>query len=117
MGVFKKVVGETGNILKEKLTDPMVLVGGLITGLVKTFKDIDKAAGDTARGMTRSYSEAVKFRGELKGAADASNSQYITSKGLLETISANDSISGTYFDDFLKDNNSSLVNLITFFFG
>jgi len=85
MGVFKKVVGETGNILKEKLTDPMVLVGGLITGLVKTFKEVDKAAEDTARGMNMSYSEAVKFRGELKEAADASNSQYVTSKGLLET--------------------------------
>ena len=42
-----------------------------------------------------SYSEAVKFRGELKGAADASNSQYVTSKGLLETNLAINSALGT----------------------
>ena len=94
-----KVLGEVGKqvgkSLITNLTDPLVVFSAVAAGIVKSIKDVDKAAGDTARGMNMSYSEAVKFRGELKGAADASNSQYVTSKGLLETNLAINSALGT----------------------
>jgi hypothetical protein len=94
-----KVLGEVGKqvgkSLVTNLTDPLVVFSAVAAGIVKSIKDVDKAAGDTARGMNMSYSEAVKFRGELKGAADASNSQYVTSKGLLETNLAINSALGT----------------------
>lgn len=95
MQVFGKVLKETGKGVVQNLKDPLVIVGGLVTALVKTFKDVDKGAEDTARGMNMSYSEAVKFRTELIGAAFASNSQYVTSKGLLETNLAINSALGT----------------------
>jgi hypothetical protein len=94
-----KVLGEVGKqvgkSLVTNLTDPLVVFSAVAAGVVKSIKDVDKAAGDTARGMNMSYSEAVKFKGELKGAADASNSQYVTSKGLLETNLAINSALGT----------------------
>jgi hypothetical protein len=94
-----KVLGEVGKQVGKSivtnLTDPLVVFSAVAAGIVKSIKEVDKAAGDTARGMNMSYSEAVKFRGELKGAADASNSQYVTSKGLLETNLAINSALGT----------------------
>ena len=95
MHSFGKAITLVSKSFVKGLLDPAVITGGLFTALVKTFKDVDKAAGDTAKGMNMSYSEAVKFRGELKEAADASNSQYITSKGLLETNLAINSALGT----------------------
>ena len=95
MHSFGKAITLAGKSFVKGLLDPAVIAGGLFTAIVKTFKDVDKAAGDTAKGMNMSYSEAVKFRGELKEAADASNSQYITSKGLLETNLAINSALGT----------------------
>jgi hypothetical protein len=95
MQSFGKAISLVSKSFVKGLLDPAVITGGLFTALVKTFKEVDKAAGDTAKGMNMSYSEAVKFRGELKEAADASNSQYITSKGLLETNLAINSALGT----------------------
>jgi hypothetical protein len=95
MQSFGKAITLTGKSFVKGLVDPAVIAGGLFAAMVKTFKDVDKAAGDTAKGMNMSYSEAVKFRGELKEAADASNNQYITSKGLLETNLAINSSLGT----------------------
>lgn len=94
-----KVLGEVGKqvgkSLVTSLTDPLVVFSALASGIIKSIKEVDKAAGDTARGMNMSYSEAVKFRGELSEAADVSNSQYVTSKGLLETNLAINSALGT----------------------
>ena len=92
MQTLGKAITLTGKSFVRGLVDPAVVLGGLFTALVKTFKDVDKGAEDTARGMNMSYSEAVKFRGELIEAANASKSQYVTSKGLLET---NLAINGT----------------------
>jgi hypothetical protein len=89
------IAKETSKSLITGLKDPLVIVGGLVTALVKTFKDVDKGAEDTARGMNMSYTDAVKFRTELIGAANASKSQYVTSKGLLETNLAINSALGT----------------------
>ena len=90
-----KAIALTGKSFVKGLVDPAVVLGGLFTALVKTFKDVDKGAEDTARGMNMSYSEAVKFRTELIGAANTSNSQYVTSKGLLETNLAINNALGT----------------------
>jgi hypothetical protein len=90
-----KAIQLAGKSFVKGLLDPAILLGGIVTGLIQTIRQVDKAAGDTARGMNMTYSEAVKFRKELKGAADASNSQYITSKGLLETNLAINQALGT----------------------
>lgn len=90
-----KAVQLTGKSFVKGLLDPAIVLGGVITGLIQTIREVDKAAGDTAKEMNMSYSEAVKFRGELKDAADLSRSQYITSKGLLETNLAINQALGT----------------------
>lgn len=90
-----KAIGLTAKSFVKGLLDPAIILGGLFTALVKTFKEVDQAGEDTARGMNMTYSEAVKFRGELLEAANASRNQYITSKGLLETNLAINSALGT----------------------
>jgi hypothetical protein len=95
MQTLGKAISLTGKSFIKGLVDPAVLLGGLFTALVKTFKDVDKGAENTARGMNMSYTDAIKFRTELVGAANASESQYVTSKGLLETNLAINSTLGT----------------------
>jgi len=53
-----KATKETGKILKEKLTDPLFLIGGAISMLVKGFLEADKSTAQLQKNLTISQGEA-----------------------------------------------------------
>lgn len=81
---FKKM----GPVVKEALSDPLVIVGFLVKQIVDAFKSIDEGAGKLAKDMNMSYSEAVNFRGELSKMATLSADNAINTKRLQESYTA-----------------------------
>jgi len=55
---FKKAIVETGKILLEKIKDPMVFVGGLVTILIKGFNKFDQAVVGVQKRLALSKEEA-----------------------------------------------------------
>ena len=55
----------------------------------------DKATGDLAKSMNMTYSEANKLRGELNTIANLSGDNFVTTKGLQETLTAINGTLGT----------------------
>ena len=65
----------------------------ILAAFLNAFISSDKAAGDMAKSMNISYKEALKFRKELRGAADASENNFVTTKGMQESlVSMNESL-------------------------
>ena len=55
----------------------------------------DKATGDLAKSMNKTYLEANKLRGELNNIANLSGDNFVTTKGLQETLTAINGTLGT----------------------
>jgi hypothetical protein len=58
---FKKVLSETGSIIKEKLTDPLFVLTGLATILIKGFNKFDQAVVGVQKRLALSREEATKL--------------------------------------------------------
>ena len=56
---FKKVLKETGGILKQNLTDPLYVLGGIATLLIKGFNKFDQAVVDVQKRLSLSRQEAA----------------------------------------------------------
>jgi hypothetical protein len=81
---FKKM----GPIIKNALSDPLIFIGFLVKQIVDAFKSIDEGAGKLAKDMNMSYSEAIKFRGELSQIATLSADNAVNTKRLQESYTA-----------------------------
>jgi len=78
---FGMLVGKTLSSLGKGLTDPLFIV----TTLVGIFKDLDQSAGDYAKSMNMSYSDALKSRKEFTSMAVSSGDMALNAKNLMET--------------------------------
>lgn len=81
-------VSTVGKQIKTHLSDPLFIVGFLVTELISTFKSVDSAIGDLAKGFDMSYNSAVNLRMELTDIANFSMDAAVTTKGLQESMMA-----------------------------
>jgi len=77
-----------GPVIKNALTDPLVLGGFLLNGIIDMFKSIDEGAGKLAKSMDMSYNGALGFRQQLSSIATSSNDVAVNTKGLEESYMA-----------------------------
>lgn len=96
---FKKM----GPIIKEGLTDPLVVGGFLLNQLKDIFLSIDTGAGNLAKNMNMSYKEALDLRGQLSNIATLSGDVALNTKGLDESYQAINSALGTNAEINEKD--------------
>jgi hypothetical protein len=91
-----KPLSTFAGILKNNLKEALSftnLIQGAITFTVAAMKGIDDGAGEMAKSMNITYSEALKTRKELTGIANASYDTNVNTKGLQESLLAvNESI-------------------------
>ena len=80
----------TSNLGKQfkKLLSPANILLGAITFIVSAIRDMDKGAGEFAKGMNVSYSEALKTREEMASLATASGDAALNAGNLLKTTMA-----------------------------
>lgn len=70
------------------LFNPANLTLMVFTQMISALKSVDTGAGDMAKGMNMTYSEALGVRRELGGIAAASSDVALNTKGLQETYMA-----------------------------
>ncbi len=79
---FGMFVSNLGKNLTKHLTDPLVI----LTSFVSVFKDIDSGAGNFAKSMNITYSDALNVRGEMADLASLSGDVALNSKNLQESL-------------------------------
>lgn len=67
----------------------------IIMELVQAFLQLDQLAGDTAKSMGISYSEATKLNSEFNSIANESNNVFVTTKGINESYNQINQALGT----------------------
>ena len=80
-----------GNLGKQAiagLLNPANLVLGAFTLMGKVLSDVDKGAGEYAKSMNVTYSEALNVRGEMQSIAASSGDVALNSSRLQETLMA-----------------------------
>jgi hypothetical protein len=77
-----------GSQIKGQLLNPANLVLGAITQLTSALKSTDQGAGEMAKAMNMTYSDALNTRRELGNIAVISGDAALTTKGLQETYMA-----------------------------
>lgn len=75
---FGKIVGKTFKSISYNLTDPAVIIGGLVS----IFKELDDSGEKFARSMNMTYEQSLNFRNNLTAVAGVTKTQ------LLESITA-----------------------------
>jgi hypothetical protein len=70
---FGMIVGKTSKNISSSLSDPAVM----ITGLISLMKDLDGGAENYARSMNVSYQEALKVRNEMEAASGVTKGQML----------------------------------------
>jgi hypothetical protein len=70
---FGMIAGKTAKNISKSLTDPAVL----ITGLISLMKDLDGGAENYARSMNVSYKEALNIRNEMEAASGVTKGQML----------------------------------------
>jgi len=78
---FGMIAGKTAKNISSSLTDPAVL----ITGLVSIFKDLDSSAGEYAKSMNVSYTSALNTRKEMSDLALSTGDSALNSANLMES--------------------------------
>ena len=81
---FKNISGQ----ITEGVLNPANLVLLAVVELGKALKDVDSGAGDLAKSMNKTYSEALNIRTELTDIANSSGDVALNTKGLQETYMA-----------------------------
>jgi hypothetical protein len=67
----------------------------IIVELIQAFIKLDNLAGDTAKSMGISYSEATQLNTEFSGMANRSNNIFVTTKGINESFNQINAALGT----------------------
>lgn len=80
---FKKVLKETGGILKQNLTDPLYVLGGIATLLIKGFNKFDQAVTGVQKRLALSREEATNLVQEF-----TTFNSLLTSADQLKSIGA-----------------------------
>lgn len=120
---IRKVREETGKI-PEDFNGLAVFIGKLgkrvaglipillVNQLIKSLKEVDATAGNLAKQFNFTYFEAQRIRQEFTSIAGSTSDIFVTSKGLLETISAiNKSLGTNQFSGLSGGFQESLVFL------
>lgn len=95
---FGKAISETGKILLEKIKDPMVIVGGLVSMLIKGFLDSDKATTQLQKNLTISKEEALALNKELSAATLNLDDMFISSRDMTKIFGTLQSSLGSVGD-------------------
>ena len=85
---FGAAFTSVGKQIKTHLSDPLVVTSFLVTELISTFKSVDSAIGDLAKGFDLTYNSAANLRNELNSIANVSGDAAVTTKGLQESMMA-----------------------------
>lgn len=88
---FSTLIGKTFTNLAKNIGDPLVA----ITTLFKVLKDVDSSAGDFAKSMNITYSQALDVREEMSTIASLSGDVALNSKNLQESLLAINQSLGT----------------------
>lgn len=99
MATFTKLIG---NNLKEALTFTNLLQSSVLL-LLAALKAVDDGAGELAKKMNITYTEALGVRKELTGMANVSYDVAVTTRGLQETLLAAVDATGARVDLDEKD--------------
>jgi hypothetical protein len=81
-------MGNLGKQAISGLLNPSNLILGAFTLIGKVLKDVDKGAGEYAKSMNVTYSEALNVRGEMQSIAASSGDVALNSSRLQETLMA-----------------------------
>ncbi len=92
-----------GSSIKSGILDPLTLIVFVLKQFKDAFKSIDEGSGKLAKDMNMSYSEAVKFRGELSQIATLSADNALNTKRLQESYTAIGQSLGANADINAKD--------------
>ena len=79
---FGMFMGNLGKNLTKHLTDPLAV----LKSFESVFKDIDSGAGEFAKSMNITYSDALNVRGEMASIASSSGDVALNSKNLQESL-------------------------------
>ncbi len=79
---FGMFVGNLGKNLTKHFTDPLVV----LTSFISILKDIDSGAGQFAKSMNITYSDALNVRNEMADIATSSGDVALNSKSLQESL-------------------------------
>jgi hypothetical protein len=106
------LISKLGPKIKKNLTNPILLASAALKQLYSALKQVDTQAGDLAKQFNLTYFEAQRIRQEFVGIAGSTNEIFVTSKGLLETLSAiNQSLGTRQFTGLSDGFEESLVFL------
>jgi hypothetical protein len=93
--VFGAGIKSMGSSLAKNLKDPLFLAGKAVELLIKAFKGADDGAGDLAKSMNITYSQAANVRAELGDMAMGFGNNALTTKKLQESLIAINNELGT----------------------
>jgi hypothetical protein len=94
-GAMGMIVQGVGKNLLTKVLDPFTLITAAVTGLIKLTTELDKNVGQLARNMNVSYNEARSLNMEMNDFATSSDSVFVTTQGMNESLSAINATLGT----------------------
>ena len=93
--VLKGGIGEVGTQLKKSLSDPLIIIGFLVTQLKDAFLSLDTMIGATAKNMGTSYNTAAKLNSSFVLMAGNSGNVFVTTKGINESFNQINQALGT----------------------
>jgi hypothetical protein len=93
--VLKGGVGEIGTQLKKSLSDPLVVIGFLVTQLKDAFLSLDTMIGNTAKNMGISYNAAANLNSSFVQMAGNTGNVFVTTKGINESFNQINAALGT----------------------
>ena len=93
--ILKAGIGSLGKSMIKNLTDPLALAKFLGDQLIDAIKGVDSGAGDLAKNLNMSYTEALATRKEFAKQANDSENVFVTTKGIQESQMAINNALGT----------------------
>ena len=93
--ILKAGIGSLGKSMMKNLTDPLALAKFIGDQLIDAIKGVDSGAGDLAKNLNMSYTEALSTRKEFARQANESGNVFVTTKGIQESQMAINNALGT----------------------
>jgi hypothetical protein len=88
VGALGKGLKNIGKQMKDGVLNSSNMMLAAFTFIISALKNMDKGAGEFAKGMNVSYSEALKTREEMASLATASGDAALNADNLLKTTTA-----------------------------
>lgn len=95
IGAMASALKSIGGDIAKNITDPLTVLSFITKNLYDFLVGADKQAGEFAKSMNISYSDAVELRGELKKVADNVGDAFVNSRSMSESLMAINSALGT----------------------